>query len=65
MTVWEHVDGLRKAAVDDLARAILLGPDHDEVLTAAECVVDSLAAYIIARLEHDDATRHEPPAFGL
>jgi hypothetical protein len=58
-----ELDKLRKAAALDLARAIRdSGADHDEVAKAA---VDSLTAYIIARVEHDDATRHEPPPFGV
>jgi hypothetical protein len=65
MTEWEQ-DGLRKAAVLDLARAIRdSGSDNSELLTVAKAAVDSLTAYIISRLEHDDASRHEPPPFGV
>jgi hypothetical protein len=65
MTEWEQ-DGLRKAAVLDLARAIRdSGADNSELLTVAKAAVDSLTAYIISRLEHDDASRHEPPPFGV
>jgi hypothetical protein len=61
-----ELDRLRKAAVLDLARAIRdSGADNDQSLTVAKAAVDSLTAYIISRVEHDDATRHEPPPFGV
>lgn len=66
MTDKEDLHALGEAAVDDLACAIAgtespTGP----VRSLAKTAVDSIAIYVAACVEHDDASRHAPPFVGL
>ncbi len=54
----EHLHDLHIAAVDDLKTAIMIG--DDDVLQVVQHAVDSLTAYIVAKTEHSDASRHAP-----
>ncbi len=66
MTLREDLDALAEAAIDDLARAIAgtESPSGQQRLQA-KAAVDSIAVYVTACTEHDDASRHSPPFVGL
>jgi hypothetical protein len=66
MTNKEDLDALAQAATDDLARAIA-GTESptDQVRLLAKAAVNSIAVYVTACTEHDDASRHAPPFVGL
>lgn len=66
MTNKEDLDALAEAAVDDLACAIA-GPESPtgQLRSLSKAAVDSMATYIAACMEHDDASRHAPPFVGL
>ena len=66
MTNKEDLDALAEAAVDDLACAIA-DPESPtgQVRSLSKAAVDSMATYIAACMEHDDASRHAPPFVGL
>jgi hypothetical protein len=58
------MQALAVAAADDLTLAISEGdPTKLRILTKA--AVGSMATYLIACVEHDDASRHAPPFGGL
>jgi hypothetical protein len=66
MSNWEELEELARAATDDLARAIAgtESPSAQQRLQA-KAAVDSIAVYVTACTEHDDASRHSPPFVGL
>ncbi len=66
MTNKEDLDALAEAAADDLACAIA-GTESPtgQVRSLSKAAVESMATYVAACMEHDDASRHTPPFVGL
>jgi hypothetical protein len=62
----EDLDALAEAATNDLASAIA-GTESPsaQVRLLAKAAVDSIAIYVTACTEHDDASRQAPPFVGL
>ncbi len=58
------MQALAEAAANDLERAILAA-DTMELRLLCRCAVGSIAAYVVACTEHDDASSEEPPFGGL
>ena len=66
MTNRQDLDALAETATDDLARAIAgTESPSGQARLLAKAAVDSIAAYVTACTEHDDASRHAPPFVGL